>query len=142
MLRYAINLIPDEHGTFLVTVPDVPGVNTYGDNEDDALDNARQAIETMLMFHMRERHEVPMPSSGKRRAKFVDLSPLSEAKIGLYRAMRSAGVTKAGLARRLNVHAPQVDRLLDLSHSSKIENLDAAFRAVGKRLTIGFEDAA
>jgi antitoxin HicB len=40
------------------------------------------------------------------------------------------------------VHSPQVDRLLDLSHSSKIEQIEAALLAAGKRLTIGIQDAA
>jgi hypothetical protein len=35
-----------------------------------------------------------------------------------------------------------VDRLLDLSHSSKIEQIEAALLAAEKRLTIGIQDAA
>ncbi|BBP95501.1 hypothetical protein BSFA1_06300 [Burkholderia sp. SFA1] len=46
------------------------------------------------------------------------------------------GVRKSELARRLNVHMPQVDRLLDPRHSSKIEAIEAAFRSLGKRLNI------
>ena len=67
---------------------------------------------------------------------------LSEAKLNLYQAMRAEGVGKAELARRLNCHLPQVDRLLDLSHASRLEQLEAAFRALGKRLSIVIEDAA
>ena len=56
--------------------------------------------------------------------------------------MRAQKIGKAELARRLNCHLPQVDRLLDLLHSSRLEQLEAAFRAVGKRLTIAVEEAA
>jgi antitoxin HicB len=38
-------------------------------------------------------------------------------------------------ARRLGWHAPQVDRLLDLRHASRLDQLDRALRAVGKRLS-------
>jgi antitoxin HicB len=56
--------------------------------------------------------------------------------------MRAARVGKAKLARRLNCHLPQVDRLLDLNHASRLDRLEAAFRALGKRLSIVIEDAA
>jgi antitoxin HicB len=41
---------------------------------------------------------------------------------------------KADLARLLGVHMPQVDRLLDLRHRSKLEQADAALNAVGYRI--------
>ncbi len=78
----------------------------------------------------------------KRRAKFVTLPALTEAKLALYGAMRAQRVGKAELARRLNCHLPQVDRLLDLLHSSRIDQLEAAFRVLGKRITILVEEAA
>jgi antitoxin HicB len=50
--------------------------------------------------------------------------------------MRGAKVGKAELARRLNYHLPQVDRLLDLTHASRLDQIEAAFRALGKQLLI------
>ena len=50
--------------------------------------------------------------------------------------MRHEGVNKAELARRHNCHAPQVHRLLDLNHSSKMEQIDATFTALGQRVAI------
>ena len=51
--------------------------------------------------------------------------------------MRDAKVGKAELARRLDWHLPQVDRLLAMTHGSKLDQLESAFRAMGKRLVIG-----
>lgn len=79
------------------------------------------------------------PELGRR---IVRLSPLTMAKVELYRAVRAAGVSKAELGRRLGWHGPQVDRLFDLNHRSTIEHLDQALRAIGKRLAISVEDAA
>jgi len=31
---------------------------------------------------------------------------------------------------------PQVDRLVDIRHSSKLENIEAAFRSLGKNLEV------
>ena len=56
--------------------------------------------------------------------------------------MRTAGIGKAELARRLNCHLPQVDRLLDLRHASRLDQLEAAFRALGKQLSIEISAAA
>jgi antitoxin HicB len=52
------------------------------------------------------------------------------------------GITKAELGRRLAWHGPQVDRLFDLCHPSKIEQIDCALRTMGKRLAVTVPDAA
>ena len=51
-------------------------------------------------------------------------------------------MSKAELARRLNCHMPQVDRLLDLRHASRLDQMEAAFRALGKQLSVDVRDAA
>jgi antitoxin HicB len=56
--------------------------------------------------------------------------------------MRAAGVRKTELGRRLGLHLQQVDRLLDLRHSSKLDQVEAALRALGKMITIEIRDAA
>jgi antitoxin HicB len=56
--------------------------------------------------------------------------------------MRRLKVGKAELARRLGWHMPQVDRLLDLRHASRLDQLAQAFRVLGKQLTITVHEAA
>ncbi|WP_368639511.1 hypothetical protein ABRZ04_10880 [Castellaniella ginsengisoli] len=46
------------------------------------------------------------------------------------------GIRKADLARALGIHPPQVDRLLDLGHASKIESVEAALSVLGRRLDV------
>lgn len=67
---------------------------------------------------------------------------LTEAKLGLYTAMRAAGTTKAELGRKLGIHRQQVDRLLDLCHASRIEQIEAALHALGKTLSVEIHEAA
>ena len=57
-------------------------------------------------------------------------------KLALYEAMRTAGVGKAELARRLQVHLPQVDRLLDLEHASKLDAVVEALRVMGRDVEV------
>ena len=139
MLRYPVK-ITHKDGAVVVTFPDFPGVQTFGDDEPEALARAVDALETMLVGMIEDREEVPVRAA--RRGRFVTLPALTEAKIELYRQMRSAKVGKAELARRLNCHLPQIDRLLDLGHASRLDQIEQAFLALGKRLTLSLEDAA
>jgi antitoxin HicB len=54
----------------------------------------------------------------------------------------AARVRKADLARRLGCHMRQVDRLLDLRHASRLDQIEAAFAALHKRVVIEIRDAA
>lgn len=60
MRTYSIILEPAEEGGFVVTVPALPEVGTQGDTREEALANAREAIE-LAVEHRRERGE-PVPA--------------------------------------------------------------------------------
>jgi antitoxin HicB len=139
MLHYSV-LLTKEKGKVLVSFKDFPTVNTYGDDEAESLDRALDALETMLAAMIDDKEDIPAPSTVKR-GKFVTLPALIAAKVELYRQMRTARVGKAELARRLQCHLPQIDRLLDLSHASRLDQLEHAFLALGKRLAITLEAA-
>lgn len=141
MFTYPVNLEPEDGG-FVVTFPDVPGAITEGDSEAEALTNAAAALETMLAAMIADRQVLPEPSRVRKGQRAVTLPPLSAAKVELYRALHKAGIRKAELARRLGWHITQVDRLLDLRHASKLEQLDQAFHALGKQIEIQIRDAA
>ena len=142
MYSYPVDLKPDDNGTILVGFPDVPVAHTFGDDEADALARAADALETAFIALIGDRERVLRPSRPRRGQKMVTLPVLSAAKLALYEAMREAGVKKAELARRLSWHMPQVDRLLDLRHASRMDQLEAALAALGKRLVLEIEDAA
>jgi len=139
MLRYSVKLSRDTNGTILVDVPAIPEAHTFGEDRDEALSRAVDAIETALMGYIQQRR--PIPASSSSGKVVVTLPALTEAKVALYSAMLASGTGKAELARRLNCHLPQVDRLLDLNHASRLDQLESASRAVGKRLLIDVHDA-
>src|SRR5579862_6271561 len=136
MLQYPVILRPDTNGTLLVTFPDVPEAATFGTDEADAMSHAADALETALMGYIEDRRPIPRPSPIRRKKWAATLPVLSEAKLALYEAMIAGRIRKTELARRLGVHMPQIDRLLDLNHSSKLEQIEAALLAVGRRLTV------
>jgi len=63
-------------------------------------------------------------------------------KVCLYDSMRKAGVSQAELARMLNLDSRQVRRMLDPLTSSRVEELERALAALGKRLEIRVRNAA
>ena len=76
----------------MVTFVDYPGA-TYGEDKEEALMRAVDALETLFMGSIEHRQEIPNPSAVRKDQPFVILPVLSEAK-------------------RLNWQLPQVDRLL------------------------------
>ncbi|MDP1611251.1 MAG: hypothetical protein Q8M11_09345 [Sulfuritalea sp.] len=135
MFDYPVILTPDD-GTVLVTFPDVPEAITFGADTDEALMYAVDALESALSFYVDDRKPLPVPSKAKRGQKTVRPSALECAKLGVYRAMTEQGIKKAELARRLGWHMPQVDRLFDLRHASRLDQIEAAARALGRHVEV------
>lgn len=135
MLGYPVILTPDD-GTVLVTFPDVPEAITFGADEGEALLQAVDALESALSVYVAERAPLPVPSKAKRGQHTVRPSALEGAKLGLYQAMTEQGIKKSELARRLGWHMPQVDRLFDLRHASRLDQIEAAARVLGKQLEL------
>jgi antitoxin HicB len=133
MVRYPVVLEPDDNGTLMVTFPDFPEAQTFGEDRDDAMRHASDALATIVDGYIRSRRPLPKASEG---TNFAELSPLMSAKAELYSAMQAMGVTKSELGRRLHWHQPQVDRLLNLTHSSQVDQLEAAVRALGGHLVL------
>ncbi|WP_408117590.1 type II toxin-antitoxin system HicB family antitoxin [Caballeronia grimmiae] len=131
-----MNLELDTNNSYLVTFPDIPEAISAGDDEDEALLNALDALESAIEIYFDEKRELPMPSKPRKSQPVVILPALVVSKVLLANEMLRQGVRKAELARRLNVHMPQVDRLLNPRHSSKLEAIEAALLTLGKRLSI------
>ena len=109
-MQYPVTLARDDNETILVSFPDFPEAHSYGDDAADALAHAQDALATVIDAYIKDKREVPRPSTRVAR-HHVTVPALIEAKLALYEAMRSAGVGKAELARRLDCHLPQIDRL-------------------------------
>ncbi len=132
MLAYPITL-EDDNGTVLVTSPDFPELTTFGDDREEAVARAVHALEEAIAARIHDRKDIPAPS---RSETYAVLPTLTSVKVMLYQGMRDQGVGKAELARRLGWHMPQVDRVLDVQHRSRIDQMDAALGAIGQRLHV------
>jgi antitoxin HicB len=140
-MDYPVTLERDDNDTVLVGFPDFPEAHTFGEDESDALERAKDALATVIDAYIKDRRDIPSPSALVARHR-VTVPALVEAKVRLYETMRAAKVNKSELARRLDWHLPQVDRLLAMTHASKLEQIESAFAVMGKRLVVAVEDVA
>ena len=85
---------------------------------------------------------LPAASPALPDEAIVPLSARGMAKAALYEAMREQGIGRAELARRLRWHLPQVNRVLDPRHASKMEQIEAALATLGLRLIVDVAKAA
>ena len=56
---FTIVLEPAEEGGFVVTVPTLPEVGTQGDTRDEAMANAREAIELVIEDRLSRGEPIP-----------------------------------------------------------------------------------
>jgi antitoxin HicB len=139
MISYKITLEPDDNATLLVTSPEIKGLATYGETRADAIAHARDAIEELIASDIADARPIPRPRRSARLAAneaLVALPALTTLKIELYWALQDAGMTRAELMRRLKWNRESVDRLFRLDHASRLDQIEAAFRALGRKLDV------
>jgi antitoxin HicB len=141
-MRYPARFQRDKASGYTVTFPDIPEVVTEGDDANEALANARDALDTVLAWYIRERRAIPQPSERRRGQRLVAPSSLIAAKAALSVALARSGLSQRELARRMGIEVTAVQRLLDPKHRSRHDQLDAAFQALNAQLAVSLEEAA
>jgi antitoxin HicB len=136
VLSYPVRLKAAEEGGFIVTFPDIPEAITQGEDVEDALHHAADALESALDFYFEDRRSVPAPSKPKRGQRVIDLPVSVAAKVLLLNEMIRQKVRPAELARRIGTTPQEVNRLTNIRHTTRIDRVDAALRALGKRLIV------
>jgi len=141
MYNYAIRFERDDAPGLAVFCRDLPQFNSYGDDEQHAMSEAVDGIETTLSIYVDERRAIPAASSPLEGEHVVHLPAVTVAKIALWNEMMARDMRKADLCRLLGVHQAQGDRLVDFLHTSKMDQLETALAKLGKRLAITVEPA-
>lgn len=135
MYDYPVRFETDEAGV-AVFCRDLPELNSFGDNEAHALAEAVDAIETTLSLYVDQRRAIPAASVALSGEHIVALPAVTVAKIHLWNEMVARGMRKADLCRLLDLKPVTADRLVDFLHTSKIEQIEKALAAMGKRLQV------
>ncbi|MCK9507354.1 MAG: type II toxin-antitoxin system HicB family antitoxin [Pigmentiphaga sp.] len=134
MLAYHYTLTLDDNDTLLIQFPDVPEAVAVAESEADAPKQAAEGLEAALQMYVDARR--PLPAPFFTDGPTVTLHTTATAKLLLANEMALQGIRKADLARSLGVHPPQVDRLLDLGHATRMDRLESALAVLGKRLEL------
>jgi antitoxin HicB len=144
MEHYQALFEPDrEAGGYVVTFPDFGYGVTQGETDREAMEMAQDLLMLTIGDYIRE--SKPLPAASRRRGaryRTVSLPALQSAKVELYTAFVKSGLKKAEFARRIGIPKTHIDRLLSLRHLSRLDQIEAAFAALGKRMEIAVRDAA
>lgn len=130
MLQFPLRIEPDGDG-YLVTCPDLPEVTSDGDTLEEAIANGANAIEEALAGRLDHFDHIPRPSEGDLSAW---VSSLTGLKVLLFWELQDHRMSRADLVRALGWPRAQVDRLFAPRHATRLDQFDAAFDALGKRI--------
>ena len=141
-MRYAYPCIltPEPEGGLFVQFPDVRGALTNGQDRDEALEMAEDALVVALTGYVIEGWDIPAPSPAADGQDLVVIPTIAAAKLSLYTAMRQQGITPAALAETLGITETAVRNLITPDRDSEIDTVMRALRAVGRNLIV--EDLA
>lgn len=135
---------PEPEGGFTVTFPEAGIAATYGATWDDALMQAEDMLDEAVLGMIAHREDVPWPAAVPARNRLrpaVRLPAPTAAKLEIHRAMQTAGLGEQQLAAKLGWSTAQVVRLLDGRKPARLDHIEAALQALGRRLVVASEAA-
>ncbi len=131
--EYLVHLTEDGDG-LTVTAPDVPELVTCGDTREEALERAQDALVTALSFYVDEGKPLPLPRASA--GTIVSVPLLEATKLALHEAMLVAKISNVELGRRMGLGENSIRRLRDPLHRSHVGQVEAALRALGRRVVL------
>lgn len=129
---YAARFTPEKKGGYVVTFRDIPEAISQGESREECIEEAAGALQAAMEGRIMSGLDIPKPSSPLRGEHVIPVPVQTALKAALYLEMRSAGITRVELARRLDVDEREVRRMLDPRHPSKADRLEKALLALGK----------
>ena len=143
MVKYAANVAHDkETGQYEISFRDFSNLHSVALTEDDIELEARDGLVAAIGDLIDSRIPVPEPTAAQEGDIVIHIPVLVCLKAALHNAMISTGTRKADLARKLNQKAPQIDRLLDVGHASKVETLEQALYLLGYEVSVSVSRVA
>ena len=134
-MKYPATFEPDTGG-FVVTFRDIPEAITQGDDEAEAVDMAKDALLSSMDFYFEQKRQVPLPSKPTPGERLIPLPASVAVKVLLLNQMLEQNVIPSELARRMDTTRQEVNRLIDLKHTTRIDRIEEAMKALGRELKL------
>lgn len=134
-MKYPATFSPEVAG-ITVTFRDIPEAITQGDDEADALFMAKDVLLASMEVYFDEKRTVPAPSAAQPGDHLIPLPASVAAKILLLNQMLAQNVIPSELARRMDTTRQEVNRLIDLKHTTRIDRIEDAIAALGGELEL------
>jgi predicted RNase H-like HicB family nuclease/DNA-binding XRE family transcriptional regulator len=137
-MEYRSKFTPDD-GAICITFPDCPGCISQGDDMDDAIAMATEALELWLESHVMDGDVAPRPTA--KRGVPIKVNPSLAVALQVRWMREDEGLTQAQLAKKLKVSQQSIAKLERPKGNHSIETLERLAKALGRHVNVTFEAA-
>jgi antitoxin HicB len=137
MINYAAR-ITQKRKKFYVSFRDFYGGKPVasGATQEEALAATREWLFSEASLALDSAQKLPDPTSPQDGEVLVEMPVTAQVKLLLLYELIDQNMTAADLARRMGVPRSSVQNIIRADHATKIDTLDKALRALGKRINI------
>lgn len=128
-----------EDGSTVITCRDLPELLSWAADGDTDEDWAKKAVEDCIAFRVQDGLEIPFASPAQEGEYIVELSTTEVVKVLIHNEMVKQNLTRLKLAEKSGLSLPEVTRLLNIKHKTKIDVLTETLKSIGKRLSFSLE---
>lgn len=137
MFNYpAIAQFDEESETYEITYRDFDNIHAVAYTEDDIELEASDILHVGLEEFIASKLPIPAPSKAQAGDFIVYLPLISCLKIALHNAMLETKTKKSDLARKMNLTSAQIERLLEINQTSKVDSLEQALYLLGYAISV------
>lgn len=132
----AITEFVEDEGAYEISFCDFPELEGVSYCKEDVELEAQEMLLANFADYITARKTIPLPTVQRDDAFTIYLPITCCLKIALSNAILASGITHFDLARRLNINAQQIERLVDIHYVSKIDLLEQALYLLGYEATV------
>lgn len=137
MFNYpAVAHFDEESETYEITYRDFDNIHAVAYTKDDIELEASDILHVGLEEFIASKQPIPAPSQAQPGDFIVYLPLISCLKIALHNAMLETKTKKSDLARKMNLTSAQIERLLEINQTSKVDSLEQALYLLGYAISV------
>ncbi len=134
--QYPVELVDNKEGGFILKFRDFPNFNSEIWSHDELQSTGASALITLLDLYFEHNKVFPEPSAPKENEELIELPISVIARMMLLNTMVENKVRPVDLARKMGLKHQEVNRIVNLKHNTRIDTIQKALKALGKKLTL------